>query len=163
MRTAIIYYSRTGTTKILADALALELGADIGEIRCVRYRPGALRYLLAGYDSVKGNLPPIESPVMDLAGYDLVLIGTPVWTSHPSLPVRAFLAGKPDLPDRVALFLTHGGHSPVETAISECAALLPKPIAGNLAIQKDEVVKNNTSWRIHAFAQTLMKDTPSRY
>ncbi len=156
MRTAIIFYSRTGTTRRVADALAAELDADIGEIHCHRFRPGPLRYLMAGYHSVKGNLPTIEGPDMDFSSHDLVVIGTPVWTSHPSLPVRAFLAGKPDLPDRVALFLTHGGHSPAETAISEFAALLPHPLAGSLAIDHDTALKADISERVRTFAATLI-------
>lgn len=155
MRSAVIYYSRTGTTRIVANALASELGAHIVEIRCARYRPGLLRYLLAGHDSVKGKLPSIELPALDLAAYDLLLIGTPVWTSHPSLPVRAFLAGKPDLPDRVALFLTHGGHSPVDKAVAELAELLPNPLTASLAIHAKTVADNDITGRIHTFAEKL--------
>lgn len=155
MRTAVIFYSRTGTTRTVATALASAFDADIGEIRCPRYRNGLIRYLLAGYNSVKGNFPPIENPDIDPAGYDLVLIGTPVWTSHPALPVRAYLAAKPELPKKIALFVTHGGHSPVETAISELSALLPVPPVGTLALQKDAVVKDDPTERISAFVETL--------
>lgn len=54
--------------------------------------------------------------------YDLVLIGGPIWTSYPALPIRALLAGKPELPERVGLFLTYGGHSSPDKAIAEVAA-----------------------------------------
>ncbi|MCR9136395.1 MAG: hypothetical protein NXI27_10400 [Alphaproteobacteria bacterium] len=155
MRTAIIYYSRTGTTRRMADALAAELDADIGEIQCPRYRRGPVRYLLAGYNSVKGNLPSIKDPAINPSSYDLVLIGTPVWTSHPSLPVRAYLAAKPSLPARIGLFVTHGGHSPAETALTELAALLPVPPAETIALQKDKVLSGDVSDRIHAFARSL--------
>jgi len=159
MRTAIIFYSRTGATRTVATALASALDADIGEIRCPRYRTGPLRYLIAGYNSVKGNLPSIEGPSVDPAEYDLVVIGTPVWTSHPSLPVRAYLATKPQLPRRIALVVTHGGHSPAETAIAELTALLPAPPVGTLALQNDRIVKEDPSDHINAFARTLMNES----
>jgi len=60
LRTLIVYYSRTGTTATIARALANRLDGDTREIRCDRYTGGLLRYLLAGYDSVRGNLPEIE-------------------------------------------------------------------------------------------------------
>lgn len=159
MRAAVIFYSRTGATRTVATALASKLDADIGEIRCPRYRTGLIRYLLAGYNSVKGNLPAIEGPAIDPAGYDLVVIGTPVWTSHPSLPVRAYLAAKPALPEKIALIVTHGGHSPAETAISELSALLPAPPVGTLTLQNDRIVKEDLSDRISAFAETLLGES----
>jgi menaquinone-dependent protoporphyrinogen IX oxidase len=139
MKTLIVFYSRTGNTRKVAAALARELDADMLEIRCDRYRAGAVRYLQAGYDSVVGNLPKIVMPRYSAEDYDLMLIGTPVWTSHPSLPVRAFLAGRPRLPNRVALFITCGGHSSTRVAIDETAAMLPTPIAASLAINTSKV------------------------
>lgn len=155
MRTAIIYYSRTGTTRKIADALAAKLEADIGEIQCPRYGHGPIRYLLAGYNSVKGNLPSIKDPPIDPSGYDLVLIGTPVWTSHPSLPVRAYLAAKPPLPAKIGLFVTHGGHSPAETALLELAALVPANPLATLALQKDKVLGDDVSDQISSFIRAL--------
>ena len=98
VKALIIYYSRTGNTRWLAQALADQLDAEVLELKCDRYRPGPLRYLRAGYDSVKGNIPPIDLPQRNYLAYDLVLLGTPIWTSYPALPLRAFLEGKPVLP-----------------------------------------------------------------
>ena len=144
----IVYYSRTGTTEALATALAERLGADVARIGCDRYRPGPIRYLRAGWDSVRGNLPPIDVPPVDTSAYDLVLLGAPIWTSHPALPLRAYLATAPDLPARVGLFLTYGGHSPPETAIAEVETLLAGPLAQTLALQ-------NTAVRGAGFADTV--------
>lgn len=46
----------------------MPLGADLAEFRCKRYQGGLLRYLRAGYDSVSGNLLPIEAPAIAAAG-----------------------------------------------------------------------------------------------
>ena len=137
--TLIVYYSRTGTTRRLATALAERLGADMAEIHCPRYRPGMLRYLRAGYDSVKGNLPPIEAPKIEARTYELVLLGAPVWTSHPALPLRAFLAHAPLLPARVGLFLTYGGHSAPDVAIRETEQLVPGGLVASLALNASDV------------------------
>ncbi len=153
----IAYYSRSGTTQKLALALASALDADVVEIRCKRYGPGIFNYLRAGYDSVKGNLPPIELSRDSAQDYDLVLLGAPIWTSYPALPLRAFLAGKPRLPPRVALFLTYGGHSPPETAVNEVEALLPVPVEASLLLRSKEVREDVLPDKVAEFTATLTR------
>lgn len=155
----IIYYSRTGATKALADALATELSADKAEIECRRYRRGAVRYLLAGFDSVRGRIPPIDMPEISYRDYDLVLVGTPIWTSHPALPIRAFFAARPSLPDPVGLFTTYGGHSDPEIAITEMAAFLSKPPLASLSVLGPEVGGEGLSDKVSQFAGQLVEKT----
>jgi len=155
MRTLVIYYSRTGTTRNLARQLAERLGAEIAEIRCPRYDGGIFRYLLAGYDSVRGNLPAIDAPDTSPGNYDRVLLGCPVWTSHPALPMRAYLSRKPKLPPWVATFLTHGGHSPAERAAGELADLIPGPVERNLSLNASAMNDMEQQQTAHEFAQKL--------
>ncbi len=157
MRTLIVYYSRTGTTATIARALASRLDANMAEITCARYSGGIWRYLRAGYDSVRGNLPEIEMPVFDSDEYDLLLVGTPVWTSYPALPIRAFLDRKPDLPGRIAVFLTHGGHSPPQACIDKLAELLPAPIEAKLACNSAQVTAGKYADDVNDFATKLEK------
>ena len=157
MKTLIVYYSRTGNTRRLAVALAEVLDADVTEIECDRYRPGPLRYLRAGYDSVKGNLPPIDIPEPNYPDYDLVLLGSPIWTSYPALPLRAFLAGRPDLPAKTGLFLTFGGHSPPEKAVALVNDALPQPVAAVLALQENAMDKESVTEQITGFVEKLAK------
>jgi len=156
MRTLIVYYTRTGTTRKLANALATELRADIEEIRCDRYRPGGLRYLRAGYDSLQGNLPLIEMSQISPTEYDLVLIGAPVWTSYPAIPIRAFLGAEPDLPARIAVFLTHGGHSPPEKAVEMMASLMPRQIEAALTLSNEDVNGGALPGATRTFAKGLV-------
>lgn len=155
MRTLIVYYSRTGHTKQAALELASLLDADIAEIQCPRYRKGALRYLLAGYDSVQGRLPDIEIPPELNADYDLVIIGSPIWTSHPSLPIRALLTAQPKLPVRVALLLVHGDHSPSEGAVEEIRALLPVPLETSLVLKSKDIERQDHRLLVKPFAAQL--------
>lgn len=155
MRTLVIYYSRTGTTRNLARQLAERLDAEIAEIRCPRYDGGIFRYLLAGYDSVRGNLPAIDAPDASPANYDRVLLGCPVWTSHPSLPMRAYLSRKPELPPRIATFLTYGGHSPAERAAGELADLIPGTVERNLSLNAGAINDTEQKQIACEFAQKL--------
>lgn len=153
MKTLIVYYSRTGTTAKLASVLAQALTADRVKIRCQRYSSGLLRYLRAGFDSVRGNLPPIEVPPIFFREYDQVLLGAPVWTSYPALPMRRFIDLAPDLPSRVGLFLTYGGHSPASKAIAYVEDLLPNPLVASLAIGSEDLKTGQISNDIEPFLE----------
>jgi flavodoxin len=154
MRTLIVYYSRTGTTKNAAEGLAGLLGAELAAIRCERYPRGFFGYMRAGRDSMRGHLPPIDVPPLAKEPYDLMVIGSPVWAGHPSTPVRAFLASGQALPSRVGLFLTRMG-SPAERAEQELEALLPAPAVAKLRLLSKEVQNDTMSDALHAFAAQL--------
>jgi menaquinone-dependent protoporphyrinogen IX oxidase len=156
MRTLIVYYSRTGLTRKVAVALAGLLGADLAEIRCDQYGPGILRYIRAAYDSVRGKLPSIELPPAVRQPYDLVIIGTPMWTGHPALPIRAFLAGGTKLPSRVALFVTRIG-APPERTFADMEARLPAAAEAKLALKSGDVRHDRFSQALKDFAAQLVR------
>ncbi|MBO0757207.1 MAG: flavodoxin family protein [Bradyrhizobiaceae bacterium] len=157
MRTLIVYYSRTGYTRRVAQALAEMLQADLAEVHCDRYRLGYIRYWRAAFDSISGLLPPIEVPPAVGQNYDLVIIGTPMWTRHPALPIRALLKAGIKLPKRVALFLTRIG-APPEQAFAEMEALLPVPAAAKLAVRSSDVDAGRVSEELRVFAAQLSEE-----
>lgn len=154
-RVLIVCYSLSGTTRKLAGALADRFGADLVEVRCKRYGPGIISYLRAGYDSLSRKLPPIDAPPIAAQDYDLVLLGTPVWTSYAATPMRAFLSASPDLPARIGLFLTQGGQSPPEKTVADLTPLLPGPIEAVLALKNTQVEKGEFAAAIDTFIGDL--------
>src|SRR3989339_644824 len=92
MKTLIVYYSRTGTTKRVAEAIAEKLGADLEEIVDKKDRKGAMGYLTAGRDATLRRLTEIEPLKKRAEDYDLVIIGTPIWSWNMSVAVRAYLS-----------------------------------------------------------------------
>lgn len=139
MRTLILFYSRSGTTSAAAHVLAERLDADLGEITCDRYRWPVLGYARAGYDSLKRIVPPISIPSEQIESYDRLVVGTPIWTSYPATPMRAFLSENTEWPKHIALFVTFGGHSPPEKALAEMASMLPQKPEARLALHADDV------------------------
>lgn len=98
--TAVIYYSQTGQTRKVAERIAAKTGADLLEVVPERtYDDDMWKAADEAMEELEsGNLPKIKS-LPDLSGYDMVLIGGPVWGMTISNPLLAFfrstdLAGK---------------------------------------------------------------------
>lgn len=142
MKILLVYYSRTGTTKKLAEALAWELGADLEELIDKKDRRGAWGYLISGRDAMAKRLTEIESPKKDPATYDLVILGTPVWGAHPCPALRTYLSQKKKSLKKIALFATQGSSGAKKTfrLLEELCEL--KAVA-TLALSTKQVWKEN--------------------
>ncbi len=88
----VVFFSRTGKVRRVAEAIAAELGADVEEIVDTRDRRGPFGLLSAARDAMLRRTARIEEPAHDPADYDLVVIGTPVWALV-GLGARARLPG----------------------------------------------------------------------
>ncbi len=53
MKTLVVYYSRTGNTKLIGDELAAVLGADVEELKDRDDRSGRMGYIRAGRDALR--------------------------------------------------------------------------------------------------------------
>jgi flavodoxin len=108
-RILVIYYSRTGTTRQVAFDIGKMLGAQVAELTEVTKRAGILGYLRSGYEASFRKTTTLQDLHNEALGYELVVVGTPVWAASVCSPVRTFLrhhAGK--LP-KLAFFATMGG------------------------------------------------------
>jgi len=93
MKTTIIYASYTGTTHGVAEQVQKDTGADLIEVKS--------RDLLSRFVALMGRHSPgmnvRESGAVpeqiDLAGSDVVVIGTPVWAGKPVPAVKKAVAG----------------------------------------------------------------------
>jgi len=110
MKILIVYYSKTGKTKEIAHTMANEL-ADGNEVKLKRVRMKDEKNLLATYlldtkKAIRREKPEIEVIDYDHREYDLILLGTPVWSANPAPAINTYL-DKSDLKDKkVALFAT---------------------------------------------------------
>jgi len=150
-RVLVAYYSRTGHTRQVAEAIAAQLGADLEPIVDRANRRGFFGYLRAGRDAIRGRLTEIDPPRRDPAAYDLLVVGTPVWGSSLAPAVRTWLAVRPGgLPD-TALFLTHGG-SGRERVFAQMTGLCGRFPLAALAVREQELKEGGWEGRTRAFA-----------
>jgi len=107
MKILVVYYSRTGKTRAVAQMIAKKLNSDTEEIIDLKKRTGVIGYIFGGRDAMKKSLTKIKNPVRNPSKYDLVVVGTPIWASTMVPAVRTYL--KNSKIKKAALFYTAGG------------------------------------------------------
>ena len=125
MKTAIVFFSLDGNTRLAACGLAERLGADVFEIRTVKPYPakGPLKILVGGKDATFDKCPAIQPLGIDLAAYDQVVLGTPVWADKVAAPINTFLK-ECDLGGKhLALLISSAGGDATKCAADAAAKL----------------------------------------
>jgi len=107
MNALVVYYSRTGTTRKVADKLASLLKCVSEEIHDTKNRKGVLGFLSAGSDATSKKLTKLATVNNDPASFDIVIIGTPKWNRRLSTPIRTYLTTYKDRFKKVAFFCTY--------------------------------------------------------
>jgi len=107
-KTLIVYYSKTGNTKKVAEELSQELGAEIEEIIDKKNRKGLINWFRSGRDSMKKVGTEIGEMTKNPEDYDLVILGSPVWGRNMVPAVRTYLEKNKEKIKKYALFVTSG-------------------------------------------------------
>jgi flavodoxin len=134
----VVYYSRTGNTRKVAEYLSKTLEANLEEIIDKKNRSGPIGWLFAGKDAGEKSLTEINAAVNDPSQYDLVIIGSPVWNDTVSTPIRTYLTQNRERLNKTAIFTTQKS---IETsAIKDMIDILKEPpLATIQLIQKNDV------------------------
>ncbi|HOX35456.1 MAG TPA: metalloregulator ArsR/SmtB family transcription factor [Methanoregulaceae archaeon] len=89
IRACVIFYSYSGITRRVAEGIRNASGCDLVEVRTKKpytwlnlFPTGVMRARRQACD-------PIEPGTIDVSGYDLLIIGTPVWTGKPTPAINA--------------------------------------------------------------------------
>jgi len=107
----IVYYSLTGNTQFIAEALRDSIEADILELKPIKeLNPeSGTKFMWGGFQSTMKKKPELMDFNINPLEYDLIILGTPVWAWNISPPMRSFLS-KYDLSSKkVALWMSHAG------------------------------------------------------
>lgn len=134
-RILVVYYSRTGNTRKVAEGIARAINADIEEIIDKKPRGGAGGYMKGGRDASKESLTEIAPLINDPSKYDLIIIGTPVWAWNMAPAVRTYITANKAAFKEVAFFTTSGGTKPAKIVqkMESLAGLKAKTYTGFFA------------------------------
>jgi flavodoxin len=86
--TLILYYSRSGSTRTVAAALARGVGGTLRELVDANARTNLFTAVIAALFRRSARL---VSPDYDVAAYETVVVMTPVWAGNPTPAANTFL------------------------------------------------------------------------
>ena len=119
----IAYYSYSGNTKAVAEAIREKVGGDLFEIKAEGSYPDEYRPMTeqAKKEIQEGFRPKLTSSVADISKYDVIFIGSPNWWGTITPQVSSFLETYDLSGKTVVPFITHGGGG-VQRTFSDMAA-----------------------------------------
>ena len=154
MKILVVYYSRTGTTKKVAETIASDLKCDSEEIIDTKNRSGFWGYLKSGRDAMKKRLTILEPIKKNPASYDLVVIGTPIWAWAVSAPVRTYIVQNADKFKKVAFFCTMGGSGDIK-AFKEMESISGKTAIASLGLRQSDVKNDSYKGKVDKFIEEI--------
>lgn len=109
----VAYFSYSGTTRGVAEALSEQTGADLFEISPQEEYGNV--YLQSNREIRNGARPVLSDTVENMDQYDIVFVGYPVWWHATPAPVNTFLESYDFTGKLVIPFCTSGGSDIDET------------------------------------------------
>lgn len=105
-KTIIIYFSHTGNTEYIADAMAEETGADVLRIAAKRQlNPDSFsKFIIGGFQVIFNVKPKLKEFSIDIENYENIILGTPVWARSFNPALNSFLSKVPLKNKNVAVF-----------------------------------------------------------
>lgn len=156
MKILIVFYSRRGTTKRLAENLASRLGADLEELEDKENRQGFWALLKASRDALRKKQTIISPVKYSPTDYDLVVIGSPTWAGAPACALNTYLYEQKDNIKKAAFFVTQGS-SGGDKVISRLIEASSVPVVATMLLNSSEVLGETATNKIEAFIETLQK------
>ena len=160
----VVYYSNSGSTKIVAESIARELSADVEEVVERKPRPrllneegkavGGSAMARAAMASFLGIGSAIGKGSANLSDYDMVLIGTPVWVGSVVPAVRSYIKRHRKQFKSVAFFCTAGTPDKLR-AFSQMEKLAKLEPVATLAVDSNDVKANAFGEAVHSFVMRI--------
>ncbi len=122
----VLYYSQTGATKVVAEALQLQLGADIECIEAVNPYDGDFQQTVArgAQERENGIVPAIKPLQVDVNSYDVIFLGYPIWYGTYALPISGLLQAYDLSGKKIVPFCTFGSGG-LESSVANLRETLP--------------------------------------
>lgn len=109
-KSLILYYSQTHATEQVANAIQAETGADIEAISAMQPYDGDFQQTIARCqeEMAAGTLPELNALQKNIAAYDTIYLGYPVWFGTFAQPMAALVSAN-DFAGKVVIpFCTFG-------------------------------------------------------
>lgn len=141
----VVYYSLSGNTERVAKDIAECFGADTEKLIDKKNRKGFFGFMGGGKDAMTKKLADIEPTKLDPSKYDIVVMGTPIWSWKMTPAIRTYITQNTDKFKEVAFFLTSGS-TPAENVVPSMEELSGKKGIAYVGLNSKELKDNNKYW-----------------
>ena len=126
-KTLVVFYSQTSNTKAVATEIATKLGADMAEIVPVELYEGDFHATIerGKKELDEGVYPEIQPLTVNVADYDVVFLGYPIWFGTYAPPVFTFLDQVDLSGKKIVPFCTFGSGG-LESSLKDLASAEPE-------------------------------------
>jgi hypothetical protein len=152
----VVYHSRNGSTRRIAEEIADAFGADLEEIVAGAASEGVGGALRVGFGALLGTRPRIVDPVLRPADYDRLVVASPVWCRRPASPVRSYLRAKAGALPPVGLVCTSRWPG-AGRALADMARLCGAPPLATLDLCAAEIAWRRYGSRLDVFLRDLQR------
>lgn len=154
MSILVVYYTRTGNTKKVAEEIAEELNADIERIIDTTKRSGIIGWLRSGYHASREKLTKIKGIEKDPSNYEIIILGTPTWAGKLTPALRTYIKRYRDQFNKLAYFITLKGRSGDELIQSIGEFCKKDPITTMQVIEK-EIKESRYKTKMDEFIRSI--------
>ena len=122
----VLYYSQSNNTKAVAEQIATLTGADIEAFVLEEPYDGTYQETIArwGRERQEGVLPTVKPIKADLAAYDVIFLGYPIWGGTYAPAIAAWLDQVDLSGKKVVPFCTFGSGG-LESSVNDLVACQP--------------------------------------
>ena len=123
----VLYYSETGTTKVVAEELQKQTGADIEAIEAVEPYSGNFQETIqrGQREMQSGQTPALRPLKKKIADYDVIFLGYPIWFGTYAMPIATLVKEQDFAGKRIVPFCTFGSGG-LNTSSDALRKALPK-------------------------------------
>lgn len=108
-RAAVVVFSRSGNTAVLAQHIAKKYQAALFVLEAKEYQLG-IAGLISALKDARTQIATITPESLNLSQFDTVYLGSPIWLYSPAPPIWQFAANNDFSGKRVVLFNTYNSH-----------------------------------------------------
>ena len=141
MKTCIIFHSYSGITRSVAESLAASTGGELIGVTPKKAYSKLTAYTIGCMRARNGTCDPVDPDPIDVSGFDLVVIGTPVWAFRATPVVNGAVAALTGCSGKKAVIFATCGGKDGETLPQLKKALGDKglTVTGMMTFTKDNV------------------------
>lgn len=116
-RIAVVYFTKSGNTQSLAEAVRAMKGADLYRVETIEPYPESYGQAteVVKDELERGIIRPIKPLAVNLALYDVIVLATPTWWHHVAMPLQTWIKSVDLSGKKILTANTHGGGGLMET------------------------------------------------